>query len=510
MQKFVGVCIFLLGLIPIFGFTAFGGGGFVSPQSNQVFGIDSGLIIQEVDENGNSVFMQHVLTNDFGIQVDVTISSFQSVDFLKIDETCKTHTLFTNHILVIPYSPVPLSELGRYVMLPALAQYEHPETSQESEIFLKKYGLILDDGENAGFTTSVDFSCDDVYVAMNPRYEHAFDDNLGMQSQSGSSSQQNAQQGTQQNAQQGTQQNAPQGTQQNAPQGTQQNAQQSGTNLTPEEQEILNQADQLLREYQMAAELQNSPVNPTERPYLVEQDTQQFRDDIREQMQIQEQLMQLLQQNPDFQNLDEQLSYEGLIQQPPSFDMSDEIISASVPYENDDHEASISAEFQNGQITNVSLERHDAEIETNLLWIIPLIIGVIAVAVLISKKQSKTKLKPVTKIPIVVKNDSYTISYADLTREMLNEAKNLYDEELFKDAHEKLSQAIRFYYSNRHYNGTEMTNMDTLQLLRKQNIPDFDTILNYLNMCEMIEFAKNSTQRKNFFSAIEKFSQMID
>ena len=510
MQKFVGVCIFLLGLIPIFGFTAFGGGGFVSPQSNQVFGIDSGLIIQEVDENGNSVFMQHVLTNDFGIQVDVTISSFQSVDFLKIDETCKTHTLFTNHILVIPYSPVPLSELGRYVMLPALAQYEHPETSQESEIFLKKYGLILDDGENAGFTTSVDFSCDDVYVAMNPRYEHAFDDNLGMQSQSGSSSQQNAQQGTQQNAQQGTQQNAPQGTQQNAPQGTQQNAQQSGTNLTPEEQEILNQADQLLREYQMAAELQNSPVNPTERPYLVEQDTQQFRDDIREQMQIQEQLMQLLQQNPDFQNLDEQLSYEGLIQQPPSFDMSDEIISASVPYENDDHEASISAEFQNGQITNVSLERHDAEIETNLLWIIPLIIGVIAVAVLISKKQSKTKLKPVTKIPIVVKNDSYTISYADLTREMLNEAKNLYDEELFKDAHEKLSQAIRFYYSNRHYNGTEMTNMDTLQLLRKQNIPEFDTILNYLNMCEMIEFAKNPTQRKNFFSAIEKFSQIIE
>ena len=502
MQKYVGVCILLLGIIPFFGSAAFAGGGFVSPQSNQVFGIDSGLIIQEVDETGNSVFMQHVLTNDFGIQVDVTISSFQSVDFLKIDETCKTHTLFTNHILVIPYAPVPISELGRYVMLPALAQYEHPETLEESEIFLKKYNLILDDGENAGFTTSVDFSCDDVYVAMNPRYEHAFDDNLGMQSQSGSSSQQNGQQGTQQNGQQGTQQNGQQ--------GTQQNGQQSGTNLTSEEQEILNQADQLLREYQMAAELQNSPVNPTERPYLVEQDTQQFRDDIREQMQIQEQLIQQLQQNPDFQNFDEQLSNEGLIQQPPSFDMSDETISASVPYENDENTASISAEFQNGQITNIFLERPDAELETNLLWIIPLIIGVIAVVILISKKQSKTKSKSIVKIPIIVKNDSYTISYADLTREMLNEAKNLYDEELFKDAHEKLSQSIRFYYSNRLYNGTEMTNMDTLQLLRKQNIPEFDTVLNYLNMCEMIEFAKNPTQRKNFFSAIEKFSQIIE
>ncbi len=493
MKKSAGVCILLLGIIPFFGTAAFGGGGFVSPQSNHVFGINSGLIIQEVDENGNSVFMQHVLENNYGIPVDVTVSSFQSVDFLKIDETCKTLTLFTNHILVIPYSAVPLSELGRYVMLPALAQYGHPETSEESEIFLEKYGLILDDGDNVGFTTSVDFSCDDVYVTMNPRYEHAFDDNLGMQSQSSSSTQQGGQQ-------QGGQQQG----------GQQQGGQQSGTTLTQQEQQTLQYAEELLREYQMAAELQNSPLNPTERPFLVEQNTEQFRDEIREQMQLQEQLMQQLQQNPEFQALDEQLSNEGLIQQPPNFDVTDDQISVSVPYENDDNEASITAEFQNSQISNVSLERPDAELETSLLWIIPLIIGLIAVAVLISKKQSKTKTKSSIKIPIVVKNDSYTISYTDLTREMLSEAKNLYDEELFKDAHEKLSQAIRFYYSNRHYNGTEMTNMDTLQLLRKQNIPEFDTILNYLNMCEMIEFAKNSTQRKNFFSAIEKFSQMID
>ena len=128
MKKSVGVCILLLGLIPFFGTTAFGGGGFVSPQSNHVFGINSGLIIQEIDENGNSVYMQHVLENNYGIPIDVTVSSFQSADFLKIDETCKTLKLFTNHILVIPYSPVPLSDLGRYVMLPALVEYEHPET----------------------------------------------------------------------------------------------------------------------------------------------------------------------------------------------------------------------------------------------------------------------------------------------------------------------------------------------------------------------------------------------
>ena len=475
----------ILGLIPLFGLPAFAGGGFVAAKTPEVLTTDSGFIIQSVNEAENSVFMQHVLINDSGTPVNVSVSSYASANFLKIDETCKPQTLFTNHILVIPYSPVQIADLGRYVMLPALVEFEHPETLDQIEIFFEKYGLLLDDGENTGFTNSVDFSCDDVYISMNPRYDNLFQENLTMQSQSSSSSQNGAQQN-----------------------GAQQNGQQSGTNLTPQEQELLQQADELLREYQMAAELQNSPLDPTERPFLVEQNTEQFRDEIREQMQMQEQLMQQLQQNPDFQNFDEQLSNEGLTQQPPSLSMSDDETLLSVPYENDDMSATISAEFQNGQITNVLLERPSDEIESNLLWIISLIIGVIAVAVFISMKLPKKK--SIIQTPMIVKNDNYTISYVDLTREMLTEAQQMYDEDLFKDAHEKLSQSIRFYYSNRFSTGTEITNMDALQLLRKENIPEFNSILDYLGMCEMIEFAKNPTERKRFFSAIESFSQIIE
>ena len=479
-----------MGLIPLFGLPAFAGGGFVAAKTPEVLTTDSGFIIQSVNEAENSVFMQHVLINDSGTPVNVSVSSYASANFLKIDETCKPQTLFTIHILVIPYSPVKIADLGRYVMLPALVEFEHPETLDQIEIFFEKYGLLLDDGENTGFTNSVDFSCDDVYISMNPRYDNLFQENLTMQSQSCSSSQNGAQQN-------GAQQN-----------GAQQNGQQSGTNLTPQEQELLQQADELLREYQMAAELQNSPLDPTERPFLVEQNTEQFRDEIREQMQMQEQLMQQLQQNPDFQNFDEQLSNEGLTQQPPSLSMSDDETLLSVPYENDDMSATISAEFQNGQITNVLLERPSDEIESNLLWIISLIIGVIAVAVFISMKLPKKK--SIIQTPMIVKNDNYTISYVDLTREMLTEAQQMYDEDLFKDAHEKLSQSIRFYYSNRFSTGTEITNMDALQLLRKENIPEFNSILDYLGMCEMIEFAKNPTERKRFFSAIESFSQIIE
>ena len=488
-----------MGLIPLFGLPAFAGGGFVAAKTPEVLTTDSGFIIQSVNEAENSVFMQHVLINDSGTPVNVSVSSYASANFLKIDETCKPQTLFTNHILVIPYSPVQIADLGRYVMLPALVEFEHPETFDQIEIFFEKYGLLLDDGENTGFTNSVDFSCDDVYISMNPRYDNLFQENLTMQSQSSSSSQNGAQQnGAQQN---GAQQN---GAQQNSPQ----NGQQSGTNLTPQEQELLQQADELLREYQMAAELQNSPLDPTERPFLVEQNTEQFRDEIREQMQIQEQLMQQLQQNPDFQNFDEQLSNEGFTQQPSSLSMSDDETLLSVPYENDDMSAAISAEFQNGQITNILLERPSDEIESILLWIIPLVIAVAAGAILVSRRLPKKK--SIIKTPMIMKNDNYTISYIDLTREMLTEAQKMYDEDLFKDAHEKLSQSIRFYYSNRFSTGMEITNMDALQLLRKENIPEFDSILDYLDMCEMIEFAKNPTERKKFFSAIESFSQIIE
>ena len=470
--------------MPLLDNHAFGGGAFGPAQTFHTLTTDTEFIIQKFDTNGNSVHMQHILFNDSGKIIDVTVSSYESAQYQKIDQVCKTEKLFTNHILVIPYSVIDISEFGRYLMLPALTEFVDPDTSEPNEIFFDKQSLLLGDGTDGGFTKSVDFSCDNIYVTMNPRYEHAFDDSLGMDD---SFSQPTIER--------------------NGQQSSQQSGQQSNPELTPEEQATLQYAEELIRDYEMAAQLQNSPVNPAERPYLVEQNTEQFRDEIAQQMQLQEQLMQQLQQNPEFQNFDEQLSNEGLIQQPSSLDISDDETSLSVPYENEELSATISANFQNGQITNVSLERPSDEMETTLFWIIPLVIGIIASAILISKKfRSKEKI---VQTPIIVKNDSYTISYVDLTHEMLREAQHLYDEDLFKDAHEKLSQAIRFYYSNRFSTGTELTNMDALQLLRKENIPEFDSILDSLGMCEMIEFAKNPTERKKFISAIENFSQII-
>ena len=86
-------------------------------------------------DSGNIVYMQHILINDSGSIIDVTVSSYESAHFQKIDDVCETNQLFTNHILVIPYSVINTSDIGRYLMLPALAEFTEPGTSEKTEIF---------------------------------------------------------------------------------------------------------------------------------------------------------------------------------------------------------------------------------------------------------------------------------------------------------------------------------------------------------------------------------------
>ena len=78
-----------------------------------------------------------------------------------------------------------------------------------------------------------------------------------------------------------------------------------------------------------------------------------------------------------------------------------------------------------------------------------------------------------------------------------------------KDAHEKFGYAIRFYYSHHFELGKELTSIEALQILRKNNVKDFDLILDCLNLCGMIEFAKQEPDEKMFFDYIDKFSKLI-
>ena len=154
MKKILYTILILFAFVPVFATSAFGGGGFGPAQTFHTVTTDTEYIIQEIDESGNIVFMQHILFNDSGSIIDVTVSSYQSAQYQQIDEVCKTQKLFTNHILVIPFSTINTSDIGRYIMLPALAEFDEPDTKEKTEIFFDKQSLVLGDGSDGGFTTS--------------------------------------------------------------------------------------------------------------------------------------------------------------------------------------------------------------------------------------------------------------------------------------------------------------------------------------------------------------------
>ena len=110
--------------------SAFGGGAFGPAQTFHTLTTDTEYIIQEIDDAENIVFMQHILINDSGKIIDVTVSSYQSAQYQQVDEVCKTQKLFTNHILVIPYTTINTSDLGRYLMLPALTEFTTREPDE--------------------------------------------------------------------------------------------------------------------------------------------------------------------------------------------------------------------------------------------------------------------------------------------------------------------------------------------------------------------------------------------
>ena len=457
---------------------AAGGGGVPVLSSEEFLTIDSGFILPL---DSNSIFMQHQIANNYGKPITVTVSSYQSAAVDQIDSVCDPMTIYPQQVMLIPYQPLNLDDLNRYTMLQASIDFKNPDDNNDEEIYIKKYELLLDDGANTNFSQTIDFTCDEISIIANPKYERVAElQELGMQSQSQQSqSQQSQRQQSQQQMQQQTQ--------------------------------LLQDAQQLLQNYQQAAGYPDSALMPNQGPNLVDQNTAGLRDEIINEMMRNEEILQQLQQNTQFQLYDAELSTEGLIHQEAVFTTIEENeIEIDIPYENNDDRTSIIAYHMDGDITDVQIIRPNQDFTVDYLWIIPIILLAIAVGIVLIKKSTNKKIKVVTPIVQEVSVDNHTtINYIDATNQILADSKKLYEEKMYKDAHEKFGYAIRFYYSHHFELSKELTSIETLQILRKNNVKDFDLILDCLNLCGMIEFAKQEPDEKTFFDYIGKFGKLI-
>ena len=475
------ICAILL--IPITLSQVDAGGGIPVLSSSEFLNIESGFILP-IDSN--SIFMQHQIINDYGEPIAVVVSSFRSVDFDLIDAVCNPMIIYPQQMMLIPYETLDLNDYNKYTMLPALLGFKNPSNNDDEEIFIKKYELLLDDGANTNFSQTIDFSCNDITVVDNPKYERTNEDALGMQSRSQSGNQQSS--------------------------GQQQSDDQSSMEMQSQQMqqmELLQQAQDLLQNYQQAGGYPNSALLPNGGPNLVDQNTANIREEIINEMNRNEEILQLLQQNSEFQLLDEQLSSEGLIQQPSIFTSIDEDeIEIDVPYENDNENAKIIASFVDDKILDVELVRPQQELQVEYFWIIPVLAAVIILVIIFLKKLSKRQSKITVTPPRQITVDN-SINYVDITNQMLLDARELYKNKVYKDAHEKFGQAIRCYYSHHFDLEREMTNIETLQILRRNKAKHFDYILDFLNLCGMIEFAKHETDERKFYRSIDEFMKII-
>ena len=462
---------------------AAGGGGVPVLASGEFLTIESGFILPL---DSNSIFMQHQIANNYGKPITVTVSSYQSAAVDLIDSVCDPMTIYPQQVMLIPYQPLNLDDLNRYTMLQASIDFKNPDDNNDEEIYIKKYELLLDDGANTNFSQTIDFTCDEISIIANPKYERVAElQELGMQSQSQQSQSQQSQ----------SQQSQSQQSQQQMQQQTQ----------------LLQDAQQLLQNYQQAAGYPDSALMPNQGPNLVDQNTAGLRDEIINEIMRNEEILQQLQQNTEFQMHDAELSNEGLIQQEAVFTTIEENeIEIDIPYENNDDRTSIVAYHVDGDITDVQIIRPNQDFAVDYLWIIPIILLAIAVGIVLIKKSTNKKIKVVTPIVQEVSVDNHTtINYIDATNQILADSKKLYEEKMYKDAHEKFGYAIRFYYSHHFELGKELTSIEALQILRKNNVKDFDLILDCLNLCGMIEFAKQEPDEKTFFDYIGKFGKLI-
>jgi len=139
-----------------------------------------------------------------------------------------------------------------------------------------------------------------------------------------------------------------------------------------------------------------------------------------------------------------------------------------------------------------------------VLILIPVVIGLIIMAYMLQKKS-----KPQLFMPVLSTIPTLSTNYQNHTKEILNSAMILFKENAKKEAFEKFSQAIRFYYSHKLKINMEMTAFEIISQLKKHDIDNFDDVQKWLTLCAMVEFTKYDANKKEFNSAVSAFSKLL-
>ena len=188
---------------------------------------------------------------------------------------------------------------------------------------------------------------------------------------------------------------------------------------------------------------------------------------------------------------------EIMISKPQGIDMFDNFKLKQSQFENTKHvQDTLQDPFQRIN----SLENFE---ELSILLLLPVFTGLAIFGYMMKKKLSRKPLEPLLQV------SEPQIDYRTQTKDMLEYSLSLYNNNQSKEAHEKLSQAIRFYYSKKLGITSEITNYELILNLKKARISEYDKIRKWIILCGSVEYAKYKSKNNDFTDAISKFSKII-
>ena len=228
-----------------------------------------------------------------------------------------------------------------------------------------------------------------------------------------------------------------------------------------------------------------------------------------------------LTKNPDFLKYDKQLRNAGFNQTPASFNLvSQNYTQVTIPYRNESTgaERRIKADYINGTIQNVTLEtvpeqNHKEEQRGSPWWLLLLIplTGVIATGWFIFDKYlKKPRRGEIQPQPTIAVESAQSVDYVREARRFIEEAEDLFRNGREKDAYEKVSKAIRFYFSHKLGIKRELLNTELMNALKgRTDTETYSKVNKCLDLCGMVEFAKYRANREDFDKIVEMAKGLI-
>ena len=143
--------------------------------------------------------------------------------------------------------------------------------------------------------------------------------------------------------------------------------------------------------------------------------------------------------------------------------------------------------------------------DIGLFLMIPVFAALAIFVYLMRKKFTDRKLV----VEPMIQVSKPQVDFRELTHDMLNKAQSLFENNKRKEAHEILSQAIRYYYSQNLGIYKEMTNFELLDVLREVKSSEYSQIKDSLLLCGSVEYARHKSNDGEFKKAIQFFSNEV-